>query len=158
ELAAKRLELLRELLPTAARVAVLVNPANAATTEATLREVEPAARTMGLQIQVFNATLAERSMPLSKVWFPLFAAPAQVSNWHMPTRSDVRDYGEYWRISGPSAKCSGHFVRGVPRQLDLNRYGAERPRRAVASGLRTPAWRRARQSSPLASRRRTPDG
>jgi ABC-type uncharacterized transport system substrate-binding protein len=55
ELAAKRLELLRELLPTAARVAVLVNPASKATTEATLREVEPAARTMGLQIQVFNA-------------------------------------------------------------------------------------------------------
>src|SRR5262249_46703149 len=55
ELAAKRLELLRELLPPAARVAVLVTPANAATTEATLREVEPAARTMGLQIQVFNA-------------------------------------------------------------------------------------------------------
>jgi putative ABC transport system substrate-binding protein len=55
ELAAKRLELLRELLPTAARVAVLVNPASAATTEATLREVEPAARTMGVQIQVFNA-------------------------------------------------------------------------------------------------------
>jgi len=55
ELAAKRLELLRELLPTAARIAVLVNPASPATTEATLREVEPAARTMGLQIQVFNA-------------------------------------------------------------------------------------------------------
>jgi putative ABC transport system substrate-binding protein len=55
ELAAKRLELLRELLPTVVRVAVLVNPASAATTEATLREVEPAARTMGLQIQVFNA-------------------------------------------------------------------------------------------------------
>src|SRR5262249_49255828 len=79
-----------------------------------------------------------------------------IGTW--PTRSDVRDHGEYWRVSGPSAKCSGHFVRGVPRQLDLNRYGAERPRRAVASGLRTPAWRRARQSSPLASRRRTPDG
>jgi putative tryptophan/tyrosine transport system substrate-binding protein len=55
ELAAKRLELVRELLPSAARVAVLVNPASAATTEATLREVEPAARTLGLQIQVFRA-------------------------------------------------------------------------------------------------------
>jgi putative tryptophan/tyrosine transport system substrate-binding protein len=55
ELAAKRLELLRELLPTAARIAVLVNPASAATTEATLRELEPAASAMGLQIQVFNA-------------------------------------------------------------------------------------------------------
>src|SRR5262245_61342722 len=55
ELATKRLELLRELLPKAARVAILVNPASADQTEATLREVEPAARSMGLQIQVFNA-------------------------------------------------------------------------------------------------------
>jgi ABC-type uncharacterized transport system substrate-binding protein len=55
ELAAKRLELLRELVPGAARVAVLVNPANATTTETTLRDVEPAARAMGLQIQVHNA-------------------------------------------------------------------------------------------------------
>ena len=56
ELTAKRLELLRELVPAAARVAVLVNPANAATTETTLRDVEPAARAMGLQIQVLNAS------------------------------------------------------------------------------------------------------
>jgi putative ABC transport system substrate-binding protein len=55
ETAAKRLELLRELLPKVARVAVLANPASAATTEATLREVELAARSIGLQIQVFNA-------------------------------------------------------------------------------------------------------
>ena len=48
ELTAKRLELLRELVPGAARVAVLVNPANATNTETTLRDVEPAARTMGL--------------------------------------------------------------------------------------------------------------
>ena len=56
ELTAKRLELLRELVPGAARVAVLVNPANAANTETTLRDVEPAARAMGLQIQVLNAS------------------------------------------------------------------------------------------------------
>ena len=56
ELAAKRLELLRELVPGAARVAVLVNPANATSTETTLRDVEPAARAMGLQIQVLNAS------------------------------------------------------------------------------------------------------
>jgi putative tryptophan/tyrosine transport system substrate-binding protein len=56
ELPAKRLELLRELVPAAARVAVLVNPANATTTESTLRDVEAAARNMRLQIQVFNAS------------------------------------------------------------------------------------------------------
>jgi ABC-type uncharacterized transport system substrate-binding protein len=56
ELGAKRLELLRELVPGAARVAVLVNPANAANTETTLRDVEAAARAIGLQIQVLNAS------------------------------------------------------------------------------------------------------
>jgi len=55
ELAAKRLELLRELVPTATRVAVLVSPTNAAVTEATLEDVETAAPAMGLQIQVANA-------------------------------------------------------------------------------------------------------
>ena len=55
ELEAKRLGLLRELVPGAARIAVLVNPANAPSAEATLRDVEPAARALGLQIQVFNA-------------------------------------------------------------------------------------------------------
>jgi putative tryptophan/tyrosine transport system substrate-binding protein len=56
ELAAKRLELLREVVPGVARVAVLVNPANATTAESTLRGMEPAAGALGLQIQVLNAS------------------------------------------------------------------------------------------------------
>jgi putative tryptophan/tyrosine transport system substrate-binding protein len=56
ELTAKRLELLREMVPGAARIAVLVNPANATVTETTLRDVEPAARAIGLQIQVLKAS------------------------------------------------------------------------------------------------------
>ena len=56
ELTTKRLELLREMVPGAARIAVLVNPANATTTETTLRDVAAAARVMGLQIQVLNAS------------------------------------------------------------------------------------------------------
>jgi len=56
ELTAKRLELLHAMVPTAVRVAVLVNPANATNTETTLRDVEPAARAIGLQIQVLNAS------------------------------------------------------------------------------------------------------
>jgi putative ABC transport system substrate-binding protein len=56
ELTAKRLELLREMLPAVARVAVLVNPANTANAQITLREVEAAGRAMGLQLQIFNAS------------------------------------------------------------------------------------------------------
>jgi ABC-type uncharacterized transport system substrate-binding protein len=56
ELTAKRLELLRELVPAATRVAVLVNPANAANTETTTRDVQAAARAMGLQILILNAS------------------------------------------------------------------------------------------------------
>jgi ABC-type uncharacterized transport system substrate-binding protein len=56
ELTAKRLELLRELVPGAARMAMLVNPANATNTETTLRDVEPAARAIGLQLQILNAS------------------------------------------------------------------------------------------------------
>ena len=53
EVASKRLRLLHELVPNAVRVAVLLNPAN---TETELRIVQEAAPTIGLQIQILNAT------------------------------------------------------------------------------------------------------
>jgi putative tryptophan/tyrosine transport system substrate-binding protein len=56
ELAAKRLELLRDLVPGATRVAALVNPAEGVGAEATLRDLEAAARATAMQIQVLNAT------------------------------------------------------------------------------------------------------
>jgi len=56
EAATKRLGLLHELVPKAVRVAVLVNPANATIEETILREVQDAARTIGLQIHVLNAS------------------------------------------------------------------------------------------------------
>src|SRR5262245_35861973 len=55
EVTSKRLELLRELIPRIRRLAVLVNPSNAAISETTVRAVEAAARGMGVQVQVFNA-------------------------------------------------------------------------------------------------------
>jgi putative tryptophan/tyrosine transport system substrate-binding protein len=55
ELGAKRLELLRDLLPKASRIASLVNPADVTLTETHLKDVNAAARAMGLQIQVYNA-------------------------------------------------------------------------------------------------------
>src|SRR4051812_9351731 len=56
ELAAKRLELLRDLVPGAIRVAVFVNPANAANTETTLLEVVTAARALGMQVQSYKVS------------------------------------------------------------------------------------------------------
>jgi putative ABC transport system substrate-binding protein len=54
ELAAKRLELLREMVPSAKRIAVLVNPTQASNTESTLQEVQAGAQAMELQVRVLN--------------------------------------------------------------------------------------------------------
>jgi putative ABC transport system substrate-binding protein len=56
ELEAKRLELLRQLVPHAARIAVLVNPVAVRNTENTLREAGAAARMIGVQIQIMKAS------------------------------------------------------------------------------------------------------
>jgi putative ABC transport system substrate-binding protein len=56
EVGAKRLDLLRELVPSAARVTVLVNPANATSTESTLRDVAAAAGAIGLQTRILKAS------------------------------------------------------------------------------------------------------
>src|SRR5262245_58737769 len=59
ELTAKRLELLHELVPAAARVSVLVNPADPTAMETTLRDLEPAARAIGMKIQVLKITTSQ---------------------------------------------------------------------------------------------------
>src|SRR5262245_57344850 len=56
EVLAKRLELLRELVPAAVRFAVLVDPADGANAQTVLRDVDAAGRTMGLKIQIVNAS------------------------------------------------------------------------------------------------------
>jgi putative ABC transport system substrate-binding protein len=112
ELAAKRLELLRrELVPRAARVAVLVNPANPSTMETTLRDVEAAARSMGLQIQVLRAstsheidvafaTLArERSDTLFISGDPFFTSrrvqlAVLAAHYSIPSTSGTREIAE----------------------------------------------------------------
>jgi putative ABC transport system substrate-binding protein len=55
EVVAKRLRLLRDLVPKVVRVAVVVNPANASVAATTIRDVQKAAPTIGLQIQIHNA-------------------------------------------------------------------------------------------------------
>jgi putative tryptophan/tyrosine transport system substrate-binding protein len=56
ELAAKRLGLLRELVPAVTRVAALLNPAEATIAASNLRDMEKAAHSMRLQIQILNAS------------------------------------------------------------------------------------------------------
>jgi len=56
ELGAKRLALLRDMVPAATRIAVLANPASPTSGEAATRDLPAAAHAMGLQIQIFNAS------------------------------------------------------------------------------------------------------
>src|SRR5262249_37260580 len=62
ELIAKRLGLLHDLMPKAIRIAVLINPANATTAETTVRDIPEAARPLGLQIQILNASTSQGSL------------------------------------------------------------------------------------------------
>ena len=111
ELVPKRLVLLRELIPGAARIVVLVDPADAASTEATLRDVEPAARAMGLQILVYKATTIHEIDAAFTSLVPerpdaLFIAPTSfffsrrsqlvnlASRYAVPTTYSTRDYTE----------------------------------------------------------------
>jgi putative ABC transport system substrate-binding protein len=55
EVVAKRLRLLRDLVPKVVRVAVLINPGNASVAATTIRDAQDAASTIGLQIQILNA-------------------------------------------------------------------------------------------------------
>jgi putative ABC transport system substrate-binding protein len=56
EVVAKRLALLHELVPSAVRVAALINPTDATRAEAVRSEVQAAAYNMGVQLQIFNAS------------------------------------------------------------------------------------------------------
>jgi putative tryptophan/tyrosine transport system substrate-binding protein len=111
EVAAKRLELLRELVPAVTRVAVLVNPADPTNTETTLEDVELAARARGLQISVFRASTSreinaafetfarERADALFVASGPFFASRriqlAQLAAFHrLPATYAIRQNAE----------------------------------------------------------------
>jgi putative ABC transport system substrate-binding protein len=138
EVVAKRLELLRELVPGVARVAVLINPA--VNTEATLRDIATAASTMGLQVQVINANtvdeidaafaslVRERPDAVFVSGAPLFtgqrvqlvlmatrhAIPATYAGRQFPEIGGLMSYGanlaDAWRQVGLYA---GHILKGA---------------------------------------------
>jgi putative ABC transport system substrate-binding protein len=120
ELVAKRLELLRELVPGATHMAMLVTAASA---ETTARDVEAVGRALGLQIQFFNvstlreidaafATFArERPDALVVAGDPFFSGRrvqlVQLTAFHrLPATYALRDYSEAGGLMsyGPSIK------------------------------------------------------
>jgi putative tryptophan/tyrosine transport system substrate-binding protein len=126
ELNAKRLEILHQLVPTATRIAVLVNPTNANNTETVLRDLEPAARAIGLQTQVLNAsnireidaafaTLErERAGALFVSGDPLFnnrrlQLALLAARYAIPASYASRDYPEYGGLVSYGANVADAF-------------------------------------------------
>jgi putative ABC transport system substrate-binding protein len=140
EVVAKRLGLLHGLVPKAARIAVLINPANASTGDATLRDISEAARALGLQFQVLHAStnreieaafaklVRDRADALfvapdgfftsRRVQFATLAAsraiPAAYSNRMYPEVGGLMSYGpdtlEFYRQAGVYA---GQILKGA---------------------------------------------
>jgi ABC-type uncharacterized transport system substrate-binding protein len=140
EIVAKRLGLLHDLVPKAVRLAVLINPANTSTAEATLRDIPEAARALGLQIQVLHAgtsreieaafatLVRDRADALfvapdgfftsRRVQFATLAArhaiPAAYSNRNYPEVGGLMSYGsdilEYYRHAGV---YTGQILKGA---------------------------------------------
>jgi len=111
EVNAKRLGLLRDLVPAATRVALLMNPTNALNTSATFKEVEPVAHILGLEVRAFNASTSleiDAAFAAFVAWRPdaLFVAPdgfftsrrvqlaALAARHALPASYSVRDHVE----------------------------------------------------------------
>ena len=77
ELAPKRLELLRELIPTANIIALLVNPTSPFITENISKELQSVARTLGLQLHILKAS-TERDFDTAFATFAQLRADALV--------------------------------------------------------------------------------
>ena len=123
EVAAKRLGLLHDLVPKAIRIAVLVNPANVSVTESILREMPEAARAIGLQIQVLNASTRSKSMR---------SLPPSHATGRMPYSSPRRVLHK-----PPRPTCNIGGARPDAYELCQPRDGRSRP----ADELRTPTLR-----------------
>jgi putative tryptophan/tyrosine transport system substrate-binding protein len=126
ELAAKRLELVRALVPGLVRVAVLVSPVHDENTRVTLQDLEPAARNLGLQIQVHNADTPleidaafqrmgrERPDALFVAITPFFIARrvqlAQLAAFHrIPAAYGIRDFAETGGLMSYGASLSDAY-------------------------------------------------
>jgi putative ABC transport system substrate-binding protein len=126
EVMAKRLELLRELVPGATRVALLVNPAEVPNTEVTLRDVGAAASGFGLKIEVLKADTGdeinaafdrmgrERPDALFVAGTPFFVARrvqvAQLAAFQrIPATYPLRDFAEAGGLMSYGASIADAF-------------------------------------------------
>jgi putative ABC transport system substrate-binding protein len=110
QLEGKRLGLLRELVPTAALIAVLLNP-TLALAEAQLKNVQAAARTAGQQIHILRAR-SERELDSA------FAVAAQIARRGTAYRG---------RSSSPAAITSSHWPRAMPCRRSTSSGSSPRP-------------------------------
>jgi putative ABC transport system substrate-binding protein len=121
ELIATRLALLHELLPGAKRVAVLVNPTNAATAEPTVRDVATAGRALNLDIQVFNASTSgeiDAAFAAFSSWRPeaLFVGPDPLFN---------TERAQLVTLAARYALPASYFQRDHVEASGLISYGAD---------------------------------
>jgi len=131
EVTTKRLEFLRQLVPHAARIAVLVNPSDAARAEVTLRDAEAAARTMGLQIQVLNADTADEidtafEKSAREHLDALFVAATPFSSVHLVQMAQL---AAFYRL--PTA----HYQREFTEAGGLMSYGSDIPEAFRQAGV-----------------------
>ena len=154
ELAAKRLELLRELVPGAKGVALLVNPADTASTETMLREVGTAAREIGWQVQVLNAATSDEIDAVFATFVRARPDALFVGSTPFYTSRRVQLVQLTARHAVPAAYVGRQFVEIG----GLMSYGATSPTHGVSSAstlvasstvrkLRTCRWYRRANSS-----------
>jgi putative ABC transport system substrate-binding protein len=117
EVIAKRLALLLELVPGAARVAALINPTDAVRAEAVRNDLQSAVRTMGVQLQILNASSSlEIDAALAAVAREradaLFVGPDAFFNTR---RVQLANLGAHYSI--PTAFAVREYVDGRPHEL-----------------------------------------
>jgi hypothetical protein len=177
ELTAKRLELLREMLPRASRIAVLVNPANAVNTQTTLREVKAAGPAVGFQMQIVNAGTS-REIDTAFAAFArerpdaVFLGHGHACGWRpsghrsaeLPA-ADAGDRGARSKVPGPNSVelqlddprrrfdlLLGRPCRAFPTRRDVRRQNSQGgPPSYPSSSRRSSSWsstsRRRRRSA-----------
>ena len=121
ELVGKRLALLHELLPGAKRVAVLVNPTNAATAEPTVRDVAIVGRALSLDIQVYNASTSgeiDKAFAAFSIWRPeaLFVGPDPLF---------ISERAQLVTLTARHALPASYFQRGHVEAGGLMSYGPD---------------------------------